>query len=114
RLREPADLRGALLLRSFRSGDWENWAEAAGIDLPPARGPQFDSSVLMVQAALAGEGVALAPPAMFQRELRESRLVRPFAQSVDVGRYWLTWPLSKPMPAALERWRAWLLATMPA
>jgi LysR family transcriptional regulator, regulator of gene expression of beta-lactamase len=114
RLREPLDLRGALLLRSFRANDWDAWAEAAGVDLPPARGAQFDSSVLMVQAALAGEGVALAPPAMFQRELREGRLVQPFAATVDVGRYWLTWPLGKPMPPALERLRAWLLRTMPA
>jgi LysR family transcriptional regulator of beta-lactamase len=113
RLREPADLRGALLLRSFRASDWEAWAEAAGVDLPPPRGAQFDSSVLMVQAALAGEGVALAPPCMFERELREGRLVQPFACGVDVGRYWLTWPLGRPMPDALERLRAWLLRTMP-
>ncbi len=113
-LREPTDLRGALRLRSFRSTDWDAWGQAVGVELPPARGPQFDSSVLMVQAALQGEGVALAPPAMFQHELHEGRLVQPFAAAVDVGRYWVTWPLNKPMPPALERFRSWLLRTVSA
>jgi LysR family transcriptional regulator of beta-lactamase len=114
RLRQPSDLCSALLLRSFRSGDWDAWAQAAGLQLPQARGPQFDSSVLMVQAALQGEGVALAPPSMFERELAEGRLVQPFTTTVDVGRYWLCWPLAKPMPDALERFRHWLLRTMAA
>lgn len=94
-LRDPADLLRHTLLRSFRASDWPSWARAAGCPSLVARGPQFDSSVLMVQAAMAGAGVALAPAAMFHRELASGRLVRPFATEVDLGRYWLTRSLTR-------------------
>lgn len=99
-LRDPGDLRRCTLLRSYRSSDWPAWARAAGCPDLHARGPQFDASVLMVQAAMAGAGVALAPAAMFQRELASGRLIRPFATEVDQGRYWLTRSLARePSPA---------------
>jgi LysR family transcriptional regulator of beta-lactamase len=99
-LQQPADLRRCTLLRSYRASDWPAWAQVAGCPSLVARGPQFDSSVLMVQAAMAGAGVALAPAAMFHRELASARLVRPFATEVDQGRYWLTRSLTRePSPA---------------
>jgi LysR family transcriptional regulator of beta-lactamase len=113
-LRSLADLGAHTLLRSFRSDDWPAWAQAAGVRLPAPRGPQFDSSVLMVQAALQDAGVALAPPAMFQRELASGALVQPFDATVDMGRYWLTHPVNREPSPALRRFRDWLLATMPA
>jgi LysR family transcriptional regulator of beta-lactamase len=115
-LQQPEDLRRCVLLRSYRSEDWPAWAQAAGLRPLPARGPMFDSSVLMVQAAALGAGVALAPPAMFRRELREGRLVQPFALGVDTGRYWLVRPAGRrPRPAlkAFERWLVQALDGLP-
>jgi LysR family transcriptional regulator of beta-lactamase len=111
-LASPLDLRRLPLLRSYRGEDWPAWARAAGLGQLVARGPQFDSSVLMVQAALLGSGVALAPPAMFRRELAQGRLVQPFAIEVDVGRYWLTRTLSREPRPALLAFRDWLIATL--
>ena len=68
----------------------------------------FDASTLMVQAAILGEGVALAPATMFQRELNLGTLVQPFAQEVDVGGYWLTRLISKPPTRAMQAFQAWL------
>jgi LysR family transcriptional regulator of beta-lactamase len=99
-LREPAELRRCTLLRSYRASDWPAWARAAGCPGLVARGPQFDSSVLMVQAAMAGAGVALAPAGMFRRELASGRLARPFPAEVDLGRYWLTRSLTRDPPPA--------------
>lgn len=107
-LRTPADLHGQVLLRSYRTDDWAAWGEAAGCPGLHARGPQFDSSVLMVQAAMAGAGVALAPAVMFERELAAGQLVRPFAAEVDQGRYWLTRNLSREAPAGWAQVRDWL------
>lgn len=99
-LHEPRDLHRHVLLRSYRTSDWPAWARAAGVPSLHARGPQFDSSVLMVQAAMQGVGVALAPPCMFRRELASGRLVQPYAVEVDQGRYWLTRSLARaPSPA---------------
>ena len=114
RLKSLQDLRRCTLLRSYRSDDWAAWAQAAGCAPLNPRGPQFDASVLMVQAAMAGAGVALAPAAMFQRELAGDRLVRPFATEVDVGRYWLTRSLGREPSPAFEALRDWLLGSLPA
>lgn len=112
KLRQPDDLRKLTLLRSYREQDWPAWLRAAGAASMAARGPLFDASTLMVQAAMAGEGVALAPPAMFVRELQQGRLVQPFALEVDVGGYWLTRPMSKEPTAAMASFRAWLLGQL--
>lgn len=64
----------------------------------------------MVAAAASGLGVALAPPAMFTRDLASERLVQPFAITVDAGRYWLTHLLSRKRDPAMQAFRDWLLA----
>jgi LysR family transcriptional regulator of beta-lactamase len=74
----------------------------------------FDASTLMIQAAILGEGVALAPAAMFQRELNLGALVQPFAVEVDAGAYWLTRLISKPPTRAMQAFQSWLIdATSP-
>lgn len=110
RVREPADLLGEKLLRSYRADDWPRWFAAAGIDVPAVRGPVFDSSWVMTQAAMRGAGVALAPAAMFEDELTAGRLFRPFATEVDLGAYWLTRLKSKPETRAMAAFRGWLTA----
>jgi LysR family transcriptional regulator of beta-lactamase len=107
-LAEPADLARRILLRSYRADDWPRWFAAAGAPVPPIRGPVFDSSWVMIEAALQGAGVALAPPAMFERELTEGVLVRPFAAEVDVGSYWLTWLKSKTPTGAMRAFKSWI------
>ena len=108
RLKRPEDLAHETLLRSYRADDWPDWFAAAGAACPRIRGPVFDSSWIMVEAALQGFGVALAPPMMFERELAEGRLVQPFATSVSTGLYWLTWLKSKQISPAMAAFHAWL------
>jgi LysR family transcriptional regulator of beta-lactamase len=109
----PQDLRRCTLLRSYRTDDWAAWARAAKCTPLNPRGPQFDSSVLMVQAAMAGGGVALAPASMFRRELASGLLVQPFATEVDVGRYWLTRSLGRDAQPAYDVLRDWLVSKVP-
>ncbi|MQP64397.1 LysR family transcriptional regulator [Niveispirillum sp. SYP-B3756] len=114
RLRQPADLAGEVLLRSYRADEWPHWFAAAGCDCPAVRGPIFDSSWLMVEAALQGHGVALAPAMMFSREIEAGRLVQPFATGTVNGRYWLTWLKSRPASRALSAFADWLGGDSPA
>lgn len=109
RLRQPADLRGQVLLRSFRIGEWEQWCAAAQQVTLRAAGPQFDSSIALAEAAAQGAGVALLPPAMFTHLLRAGRLVQPFSATASTGAYWFTQPMARPTSAALEAVRGWLL-----
>jgi LysR family transcriptional regulator of beta-lactamase len=108
RLRGPEALAGETLLRSYRADEWRLWFASVGVTPPSLRGPVFDSSVLMVQAAEAGAGVALAPPAMFQPALMSERLVQPFAIELDVGSYWLTRLKSRAETPAMQVFRQWL------
>ena len=110
RVRRPQDLAHETLLRSYRAEDWPGWFAAAGVDCPAIRGPVFDSSRLMVEAAVQGAGVALAPSSMFERELQEGRLVRPLGTSVATGSYWLTRLRSRPVSPAMALFRDWLFA----
>ncbi len=114
RLRAPADLVSERLLRSYRADEWALWFDAAGVAVPLLRGPVFDSSALMAAAAAAGQGVALAPPSMFTRELAAELLVQPFAITVDTGRYWLTRLMSRAETEAMQRFRDWLHAEVAA
>ncbi|MBP2298229.1 LysR family transcriptional regulator [Azospirillum picis] len=110
RLREPADVRRETLLRSYRSDEWLGWFAAAGVEPPAVKGPVFDSSSLMVEAAIQGEGVALAPPAMFRRPLALGLIEQPFAVTVLKGAYWLTALKSRAETPTMRAFRDWLFA----
>jgi LysR family transcriptional regulator of beta-lactamase len=112
-LREPGDLIRLPLLRSYRPQDWLGWFKAAGLDAVNLHGPLFDSSLIMAQAAIRGEGVALAPHSLFRRELDAGQLVRPFPIDADLGGYWLTWLKSRTPSAAMKAFRQWLNSVFP-
>jgi LysR family transcriptional regulator, regulator of gene expression of beta-lactamase len=109
RLYTPSDLVNEVLLRSYRADDWSDWFDAAGLDAWTMNGPVFDSSRLMVEAAVQGAGVALAPPRMFVRELQAGLLVRPFDVEVRTGSYWLTWLKSRRLSHGMKLFRDWLV-----
>lgn len=109
RLSKPDDLTHETLLRSYRADDWMSWFSAAGIAPRPIRGPVFDSSRLMVEAAMQGAGIALAPALMFDHEINTGRLVRPFQVEVHAGSYWLTRLKARPMSPAMQLFSQWLV-----
>ena len=112
-LREPADLLRLPLLRSYRPQDWLAWIKAAELNEVNVHGPLFDSSLVMAQAAIRGEGVALVPYGLFRREIAEGQLVRPFAIDAYVGGYWLTRIKSRPLSPAMQAFRDWLKSGYP-
>lgn len=112
RLKSPADVIDATLLRSYRSDEWNAWFATAGV-VPPARvsaGVVFDSSLGMMDAALQGLGVALAPPSMFSRHLSRGAIVQPFPTAVSLGSYWLTRLQSRPSTLAMRVFSDWMIA----
>lgn len=113
RLKSREDVGRETLLRSYRADEWPGWFEAADAPAPPITGPVFDSSVLMVETALQGAGVALAPPLMFARHLASGALEQPFPVYVSKGSYWLTRLKSRtptPSMAAFAEWMAEMTA----
>ena len=103
------DLKEQKLLRSYRKDEWEKWFLAAQIDPWRVKGPVFDSSRLMVEAAILTEGVALVPSCMFEHEISAGILVQPFDIGVTLGGYWLSRLKSKPMTSAMMIFQQWIL-----
>lgn len=63
-LRHPADLAHAPLLRTPLE-PWAPWFAAADLDWPePSHGPRFVDLGLVLEAAVSGQGVALARPSL--------------------------------------------------
>ncbi len=113
-LKEPADLMDATLLRSYRADEWSTWFAAAGVS-PAAQvnaGIVFDTSLGMMEAALQGLGVALAPPSMFSRHLASGAITQPFPVTISLGSYWLTRLQSKPQTPAMQAFSDWLFETI--
>ncbi|MGI9303686.1 MAG: transcriptional regulator GcvA [Gammaproteobacteria bacterium] len=83
-LTDPPALGHHTLLHDAMQIDWRAWlhaARSAGLDVAdvdPKSGPYFDHSYLAIQAAISGEGVALASKPIVLDALADGRLVRPF------------------------------------
>jgi LysR family glycine cleavage system transcriptional activator len=84
-LKAPADLcRHSLLHVDNPIGDdshpdWPMWLAAAGVDdCDVSRGPRFTMASMAVEAAIAGQGVALAGSVLVADDIAAGRLVRPF------------------------------------
>jgi LysR family glycine cleavage system transcriptional activator len=108
-LHAPADLQRATLLRNPWT-PWARWFSAAGLPWPePATGPKFDDALLMLRAALDGQGVALGRQWLAIDELRAGRLIAPFDIAVrDDFAYWLVWPTGKTLKPDAARFRDWI------
>jgi len=108
-LATPADLLALPLLRTPLQ-PWAPWLRAAGLGQAPEpdEGPRLVDLGLVLAAALAGHGVALARLSLARHELAEGRLVQPFALTVPAERqYGLL--IHRPSPAA-EAFAGWLRA----
>jgi LysR family glycine cleavage system transcriptional activator len=105
----PADLAHHLLLRSD-SEFWKPWFEAAGLDWPePTRGPIFNDSSHMLQAAAEGQGIALARSSLLGNDLHSGVLVRLFDVVVPAQRkYFLVYPPRLARAPKLAAFRQWL------
>lgn len=110
-LREPADLANHTLLQDYdwNVDLWERWLAAAGLTLPARRRAlSFNSSNLMLQAAIDGLGVALTQNVLSGDDLAAGRLVRPFRLTVptDAGYYFVTpkGGMDRPKVAAFRDW----------
>ena len=113
-LHTPADLRHHTLLHAdlpFKDGypDWRMWLAAAGVkDFDADRGPRFTMASMAVQAAVAGQGVALAGSVLVEDDIEAGRLVNPFEMRFPVKfAYYLVYPeanMKQPRIVAFSNW----------
>ncbi len=106
--RTVAELREVPLLR-LKSREWEHWFDSLGIHAP-IHGPVFDDTELSLQAAIRGQGVALARGSLVADKLRSGALVEPFVQRVKArSAYYLVHPQSPAPRSSVQRFRLWMI-----
>ena len=114
RMSGPAQLGDQVLLQmSARPGGWRDWLQARDVrGVDGQRGPRFENHAMVLQAAIAGLGVALLPEFLIREELLSGRLVEAFPGSrLATGKaYWLVFPPSRKDLPALDAFRRWLQA----
>jgi LysR family glycine cleavage system transcriptional activator len=117
-LENLGDLANAILLHDGSPDadescpDWTMWLAARGVKgVDGARGPRFNQSSLVIEAAVGGRGVALAKRALAQADLDAGRLVAPFqiATAVDFA-YYLVHPKTKGRLPQVKAFITWITA----
>ncbi len=90
--------------------DWTMWLAARGVKtIDGARGPRFNQSSLVIEAAMNGRGVALAKRALAQTDLDLGRLVAPLAIATAVDfAYFVVHPKPKGRLAQVKAFVNWL------
>ena len=118
KLERPADLNHFPLLHDDSYETWERWLAAAGVkDVNPRRGVICGDRNSMLQAALEGQGVAIASGVFVANELAAGRLMQVFSDAVrsEFAIYAVCVPrrLSDPLVAGALEWLAAEAVTSP-
>jgi len=112
RISKPSDLLKSQLLHLDDSKAWSEWFEAAGVtDAEISRGLVLNRASMLIDAAVDGQGVALARTTLAAWDLLNGRLVRPFDQNLKLTRtYWIVCPKAASKKPKIATFRDWLLA----
>jgi LysR family glycine cleavage system transcriptional activator len=117
-LNTPADLANHILLHDGSPDlddscpDWSMWLAARGLkSIDGMRGPRFNQSSLVIEAAVNGRGVALAKRTLAADDLEAGRLVAPLqiATAVDFA-YYLVHPKAKGRLPQVKAFVSWIEA----
>ena len=92
--------------------DWREWFKSAGINAATAsRGLSINDYVLVIQAAMEGQGVALGWHHLIQRMVASGLLVRLCDHALDTGEaFYVIWPKTRTLSDHAAQVRDWLIA----
>jgi LysR family glycine cleavage system transcriptional activator len=115
-LRRLEDLRHHTLLhhgqitREEATLTWRQWLGEAGRSKVDAeRGPRFNDSVMLAEAAVRGIGIALGRSALVAEDLAAGRLVRPFSVSRPADfAFWIVMPEGRSRNPRIRAFIGWL------
>jgi len=110
-LRVPGDMRHHTLLHTNSTDEWGEWLTKAGIGgIDFKHGIVFNQASMAIDAAIDGQGIALARTALASWDLLSGRLIRPFPQALEAPyAYWIVCPKSATEVPKIATFREWLL-----
>ena len=116
-LKEVSDLtdQTLLYLTQFDKNwvTWDSWFEGFGADewSPEERGLSFDNYMILIHAAIRGEGLALCGERFADDLIERGELVRPIDAALKSDfSFYLVHPANQPPRPNAQRFMDWLLA----
>ncbi|HSV21541.1 MAG TPA: LysR substrate-binding domain-containing protein, partial [Xanthobacteraceae bacterium] len=83
----------------------------AGVTDPVVHGPILNHASMLIEAAVDGQGIALARTTLAARDIINGRLVRPIDVSLRMSNtYWIVCPKVTSSMPKIATFRNWLLA----
>ena len=99
------------LLRLEDARNWTRLLEAAGVKATVRPGPVLNRASMLIDAAIDGQGIALARTALAAWDLINGRLVRPVDVSLRMANtYWIVCPKAASNVPKIATFRDWVLA----
>ena len=122
-LNEPHELIHEILIHDLSMGEvishhagvlsWETWFQKAGVvEVATKRGMQINNSAAVLQAAIEGQGIALARSVMAHDDLAAGRLIRlcPQVKVTSALAYYIVYRAERSNLPRLVVFRDWLLS----
>ena len=111
RVTKVADLLKFPLLRLDDAKNWTRLFETAGVKATVGPGPALNRASMLIDAAIDGQGIALARTALAAWDLINGRLVRPVDVSLKMANtYWIVCPKAASNVPKIATFRKWVLA----
>jgi LysR family glycine cleavage system transcriptional activator len=111
RIAKAADLLKFPLLRLEDWKNWSRWFDAAGVTATAVPGPVLNRASMLIDAAVDGQGIALARTTLAAWDLINGRLVKPIDVSLRLANtYWIVGPKATSALPKIKVFREWLLA----
>lgn len=117
---EPEDLRQHTLIHDFSvtrdedGPDWRQWLKHAGVrGAETSKGPAYNDTGMTIQAAIAGQGVALGRRSLVNDEIKAGHLICPFGPEIATrySYYFVSTPAAAERPV-VQAFLAWLQAEL--
>lgn len=121
-IKSPKDILSFMLLHDASPDadascpDWTMWLAARGVNGVKAnQGLRFNLSSMAIDAAVAGQGIALAKRAIAAADLANGRLIAPFGTGSDRAQtdrlsssYWLVRPKGRTLTNSVKAFLDWI------
>jgi LysR family glycine cleavage system transcriptional activator len=112
RIGRPSDILKFPLIHTESRTDWTRWLQAADLaDAQVTHGPVLNRASMAIDAAMNGQGIALARTTLAAFDLINGRLVRPFTESLRLSKsYWIICPKATAALPKIKTFREWLVS----
>ncbi|NIB43512.1 LysR family transcriptional regulator [Pseudomaricurvus alkylphenolicus] len=109
---QPKDILDLPIAHEIDHRWWRKWYDIAGLQSETVRdGPIFDDPLVLIDSALGGQAVMLAPPLFFQNYLDAGLLTAPMGENHEIPLdYSLFLPDPDNLGASAEAFSNWILS----